>query len=168
MIQQRKTTTKTPWDPRPFTVTKVKGSQVEVKRGEELKKRAVNLIKKLKLRKGAKNRETEEKDEDPDIDITIEEIRRRIREEKGVAAVEPRENSVLEESTDSDFTVTYDGVQGSPEQESEQDEARGSLDGQDRDESNDSVAPRLSPRQRLRRQSLARFKKKKWGEEWTV
>ena len=84
MIQQRKSTTKTPWDPRPFTVTQVKGSQVEVKRGEELKKRAVNLIKKLKLRKGAKNRETEEKDEDPDIDITIEEIRRRIREEKGV------------------------------------------------------------------------------------
>ena len=36
MIQQKKTTTKTPWDPRPFTVTKVKGSQVEVKRGEEV------------------------------------------------------------------------------------------------------------------------------------
>ena len=32
MIQQKKSTTKTPWDPRPFTVTQVKVSQVEVKR----------------------------------------------------------------------------------------------------------------------------------------
>ena len=45
MIQQKKSTIKTPWDPRPYTVTKVNGSQLEVKRGEEVKKRALNLIK---------------------------------------------------------------------------------------------------------------------------
>ena len=65
---------------------------------------------------------------------------------------------------------------GLPEQDREEEEDR-----QDRDTSKDSVAPevsneeeetlegkaaRLSPRQRQRRQSLARFKKKKWGDEW--
>ena len=80
MIQQKKSTTKTPWDPKLFTVS---GSQVEVERGEEVKKRAINLFKKMKLRKGAEKRETKKNDEeDPDIDILIEEIRRRIREEK--------------------------------------------------------------------------------------
>ena len=49
MIQQKKSTTKTPWDPRPYTVTQVKGSQVEVKRGEEVKRRALNLVKKIKF-----------------------------------------------------------------------------------------------------------------------
>ena len=55
MIQQKKSTIKTPWDPKPFTVTQVKGSQVEVQRGEEIKRRALNLIKKIKFRKGAEN-----------------------------------------------------------------------------------------------------------------
>ena len=77
-------------------IQQVKGVQVEVKRGEEVKKRAMNLIKKLKLRKGAKNRETKENDEEnPDIDITIEEIRRRIREEKQASVGGAQENSML-------------------------------------------------------------------------
>ena len=54
MIQQKKSTTRTPWDPRPYTVKKVKDSQVEVKRVEELKRRALNLIKKIKFRGGQK------------------------------------------------------------------------------------------------------------------
>ena len=32
MIQQRKTTTKPPWDPSPYTITEVKGSQVKAER----------------------------------------------------------------------------------------------------------------------------------------
>ena len=179
MVQQRKTTTKTPWDPRPYTVTQVKGSQVEVKRGEEVKRRALNLIKKLKFRNRAENRETKKSDEeDPDIDISIEEIRKQIREEKEAAEGGPQENSRLDESTDSDFTITYEGVPGSPEQNTEVESV-----GLDTDTSQDSVSPesnndrkeisggkatRLSPQQRHRRQSLARFKKKKWGEDWIV
>ena len=140
MIQQRKTTTQTPWDPRPFTVTKVKGAQVEVQRGEEIKKRALNLIKKLKLRGGAEKRETKEKyDEDPDIDISIEEVRESIRREKEAARVQAQkeENPGLEESTDSDFTVTFEGVPGSPGQDREEE------DSQDRDTSEDSGAPEV-------------------------
>ena len=172
MIQQKKSTTKTPWDPNPFTVTQVKGSQVEVKRGQEVKKRAMNLIKKIKFRKGVKYRETKENDEeDPDIDVTIEEIRRRIREEKEAAAGGPKENPVLEESTDSEFTVTFDGDQGAPEQESEEEGANDSVApeaGNDEGDSSGGKPARLSPRQRQRRQSLARFKRKKWGEEWII
>ena len=38
----------------------------------------------------------------------------------------------------------------------------------DEEEASGGKAVRLSPRQRHRRQSLARFKKKQWGEEWLV
>ena len=177
MIQQKKSTTKTPWDPRPYTVTQVKGSQVEVKRGEEVKRRALNLIKKLKYRREGENRETKSRDdEDPDIDITIEEVRRRIREEKEAAAGGAQENSILEESTDSDFTITYEGVLGSPEQASEEVRLNGDTSedsvslgrSSDEEKASGGKAPRLSPKQRHRRQSLARFKKKQWGEDWIV
>ena len=40
---------------------------MEVKRGEEVKRRALNLIKKIKFRKGLEKRETKEKEEDPYI-----------------------------------------------------------------------------------------------------
>ena len=177
MIQQRKSTIKTPWNPRPFMVTKVNGSQLEVKRGEEVKKRALNLIKKIKFRK--EERETENRDdEDPEIDISIEEIRRRIREEKEAAGVAAQENSKLEESTDSDFTITYEGVPVSPRQDSEEEADKSDLDtskdtvslgkSNDEKEASGGKATQLSPRQRLRRQSLARFSKKRWGKEWIV
>ena len=142
MIQQRKTTTQTPWDPKPFTVTKVKRSQVEVKRGGEIKRRALNLIKKIKLREGADKRETKKKeDEDPDIDITIEEIRRRIKEEREAAGVQSQdeENPGLDVCTDSDFTVSFEGVLGSPGQDTEEEGVR-----QDKDRSNDEGAPECS------------------------
>ena len=104
-------------------------------------------------------------------------IRKRIRE-KDTAEGRTRENSRLEESTDSDFTITYDGVLGSPVQGSEEERVR--LDGytstdstspgrsNDEEEALREKAPRLSPKQRHRRQSLARFKKKQWGDEWLV
>ena len=178
MIQQRKSTIRTPWDPRPFTVTKVNGSQLEVKRGEEVKKRALNLIKKIKFRKEEKRETKIKEDEDPDIDITIEEIRRRIREEKEAARGAAQENSELEESTDSDFTITYDEVPGSPRQDSEKEVDKSDVDtskeavspgkSSDEEEASKGKTTQLSPRQRLRRQSLARFRKKKWGEEWIV
>ena len=179
MIQQRKSTIKTPWDPRPYTVTQVKGSQVEVQRGEEVKRRALNLIKKIKFRMGAQVRETKkENDEDPDIDISIEEIRRRIREEKEATERGAQENSRLEESTDSDFTITYEGMPRSPEQDGEEERVRLDVDtsedstatgwSKDKEEASGGKTPRLSPKQRHRRQSLARFKKKQWGEDWEV
>ena len=163
MVQQKKSTIKTPWDPNPYTVTQVKGSQVVLKRGEEVKRRALNLVKKIKFRKGEEKRETKNRDtEDPDIDISIEEIRKRIREEKE-AAEEAQESQRVDESTDSDFTITYEEAPTSPNQDTEGEEVRAE-DG----EAGGGKAKRLSPRQRLRRQSLARNKKKQWGQEWMM
>ena len=181
MIQQRKSTIKTPWDPKPFTVTKVNGSQVEVKRGDEVKRRALNLVKKIKFRIEDKNRETKNiDDEDPDIDISIEEIRKQIREEKEASRRGTQEDSRLEESTDSDFTIIIEGVPRSPGQDSMEVGAELDVDttkdsdspaserSNDEEEASGGKPKRLSPRQRHRRQALARFKRKQWGEEWIV
>ena len=89
----------------------------------------------------------------------------------------PQEDSRLEESTDSDFTITYKQVPGSPGQDWEEEGVRVDRDSMDsaspqrsRDEEEAAVgkAKRLSPKQRQRRQSEARFKRKKWGEEWIL
>ena len=142
----------------------MKGSQVQLKRGEEVKRRAVNLVKKIKWRKGEEKRETKSRDtEDPDIDISIEEIRKRIRQEKEAAEEGAQESQRLDESTDSDFTITYEEAPTSPNQDTEGVEVRAE-DG----EAVGGKAKRLSPRQRLRRQSLARNKKKQWGQEWML
>ena len=85
---------------------------------------------------------------------------------------------MLEESTDSDFTITYEGDPGSPRQDSEEEGVKFDVSTDedsvsprrsfDEEEGAGGKAKRLSPRQRHRRQSLARFKKKQWGEEWLV
>ena len=77
-----------------------------------------------------------------------------------------------------DFTIIYEGVLESPEHASEEEEVRLSGDtsedsvsprmSRDEEEASGGRAPRLSPKQRRRRQSLARFKKKQWGKEWVV
>ena len=67
----------------------------------------------------------------------------------------------MDESTDSDFTVTFEEGPTSPEVVSaEVGEKEGVAGG--------GPAKKLSPRQRLRRQSRARYRKKQWGEEWIL
>ena len=111
--------------------------------------------------------------EDPDIDITIEEIRRRIRQEReqshgisqeqGTAGEGAQESQGLDESTDSEFTVTFEEGPTSPEVVMAEDRENGGAVA-----AVGGPAKRLSPRQRLRRQSLARNKKKQWGAEWML
>ena len=145
---------------------------MEAKRGEEVKKRVLNLIKKIKFRKGLEKKRDQGKRGGPIY------IRKRIREEKDTAEGRARENSRLEESTNSDFTVTYDGVPGSPGQDNEKERVRLEVDASEDPvspgRSNDKKAPfggkapRQSPKQSHRRQSLAMFKRKQLGEEWVV
>ena len=83
-----------------------------------------------------------------------------------------KESSKLEESTDSEFTITYEGAPASPRQYSEEEVDRFDVDtsvdavspgkSNDEEEAAKGKASRLSPKQRQRRQSLARFKKKKY------
>ena len=80
LIQQKKTTIKPPWDPRPFTVVDVHGSKVEGQRGEEVKFRAKNRVKMLKERPEhlkIRNhvREKGGDEEDFDLEVDLEKIR---------------------------------------------------------------------------------------------
>ena len=85
MLPQRKTTIKPPWDADPWTVTEVKGSQLRVQRREKRRLRAKNLVKVIKQRVkdklGIDNR-TRKEMEEPEIDVTIEDIREQIAKEK--------------------------------------------------------------------------------------
>ena len=67
MVQQKKTSIRTPWDPAPYTVVHVKGFKVKGQRGEEVKFRAKNRVKvlkerpkHLKVKKLVKERKSEE------------------------------------------------------------------------------------------------------------
>ena len=70
LVAQRKTTTKPPFDPTPYTITEVKGTQVTVEReGKRLKKRNLAKVKILRQRperlqiKARKEKEKEESTE---------------------------------------------------------------------------------------------------------
>ena len=85
MLPQRKTTIKPLWDADPWTFTEVKGSQLRVKQGEKQRLRAKNLVKIIKhrVKDGLGIYKRTRKDmEEPDIDITIEEIHKKIAKEK--------------------------------------------------------------------------------------
>ena len=76
MIQQQKTTVKTPWDPKPYKVVKTSGSKVTAMRGEEVKERSKSNIKVVKQRPAdmiIKNTGDEKKhndDDDFDLDVS--------------------------------------------------------------------------------------------------
>ena len=77
LIQQKKTTIKTPWDPKPYKVVVIHGSKVLEQRSEEVKTRATNNIKVVKKRpaclqvRGGRRHNYKEKEE-ADIDIDLE------------------------------------------------------------------------------------------------
>jgi hypothetical protein len=72
LVAQRKTTTKPPFDPNPYTITEVKGTQVTVEReGKRPRKRNLAKIKILKERPErlrAKRRESAEGEEEESIE----------------------------------------------------------------------------------------------------
>ena len=72
LIQQKKTSVRSPWDPEGFEVTGVKGSKVTLKRGEETKTRAKNHVKVVEkrpkeLETGAKIK----KKRGPELDLEV-------------------------------------------------------------------------------------------------
>ena len=50
LLQRKKTTIKSPWDPIPYEVEQIKGSEITARRGEEVKRRAKNNVKLVKPR----------------------------------------------------------------------------------------------------------------------
>ena len=82
LLQQKKTSVRPPWDPQPYTVVDVQGSKVQATRGDDVKFRAKNNVKKLKprpeklkLKKGELRADREEEDLEEDLDVNMEKIR---------------------------------------------------------------------------------------------
>ena len=79
LVKREKTTTKSPWDPSPYSVVKVQGSKVTATRGEQTRARAKNHIKVVKERPGhlqvqqpkRKKKPEEEEELDLEVDMTI-------------------------------------------------------------------------------------------------
>ena len=197
MLQQQKTTLRSPFDPDTYKVKEIKGSSVVVeRRGRELF-RAKNLIKVVKQRpeylKEAEKEKTK-KIVDEDIDVDMDKIRRRVAEMEE-ATVQGAEGAEMEEeivegaeragvdqtaqptgdqeekgsisgdSDDSRFTITYDDQEDRVEEVGHQITKSGRVVIPPTRFSSDTTTekPRLSPRERKRRQSM---KKKEKTKEW--
>ena len=77
LIQRKKSSLKSPWDPEPFEVVEVKGSKVKGSRGSEVKERAKNRIKQVKERPEHLKIKTTRKKYVPeeDLEVSMETIR---------------------------------------------------------------------------------------------
>ena len=78
MIQRKKTSLKTPWDPDTFKVTEVNGSQVKAERRGQKRIRAKNLVKVVRER--PPHLQVKEKEytvwEEQDLEMDMDKIRR--------------------------------------------------------------------------------------------
>ena len=179
MLQQQKSTTRSPFDPDTYKVKEIKGSSVVAeRRGKELF-RAKNLIKVVKQRpeylKEAEKVKTK-KIVDEDIDVDMDKIRRRVAEmeEETVQGAEgvgqdgtpqltvdqEEKGSISGDSDDSRFTITYDDQEDRVEEVGHQTTRSGRVVVAPNKFSPDTEKPRLSLRERKRRQSMRKREKK--------
>ena len=194
MLQQQKTTTRSPFDPDTYKVKEIKGSSVVAeRRGRELL-RAKNLIKVVKQRPEylkEVGKEKMKKIVEEDIDIDMDKIRRRVAETEETKETEDTEEDTIQgvegagqdgtaqlmgdkeekgsisgDSDDSRFTITYDDQEDRVEEVGHQITQSGRVVvPPDRFRPDTTTErPRLSPRERKRRQSMRKKEKKmkKW------
>ena len=139
LIQQKKSSLKTPWDPEAYKVKDVQGSKLILERGGKIKERAKNNVKVLKTRpselepKGAVRRQKFVEDEDLDLDVDLDKIR---------VLSAPKED-----------TLEREVEQGGQEEE------QNSHSGPEVEVSS-PVRKRLSQQERKRLQSIAKYKRK--------
>ena len=185
MLQQQKTTLRSPFDPDTYKVKEIKGSSVVAeRRGRELF-RAKNLIKVVKQRPEYLKETEKEKTKkivEEDIDIDMDKIRRRVAEmEREIVEGAERagvdqtaqptgdqeeKGSISGDSDDSRFTITYDDQEDRVEEVGHQITKSGRVVVPPSKFSPDTTTekPRLSPRERKRRQSMRKREKK--TKEW--
>ena len=198
LLQRKKTTTKSPWDPVPYEVEQIKGSEITARRGEEVKRRAKNNVKLVNPRpkfyqapQKIKTQNNEEEDLEGDLnkilgrpvpetqeDENREELRHREGADKGIQEGEDLENQPLhitvEISTDEESDHQEEEDTRIEEEVGDQ-EAEKAVGGEERPVT--SITTRsgrqtrkpkrfreegqvqLSPKERSRRKSRAKFKK---------
>ena len=115
LLQRKKTTTKSPWDPVPYEVEQIKGSEITARRGEEVKRRAKNNVKPVKPRpqffqapQRMKVKNKEEEDLEGDINKIL-----------GRKVPETQEVGNRKEQLDMEAMGTDDRIQGGEELENQ-------------------------------------------------
>ena len=190
LLQRKKTTTKSPWDPIPYEVEQIKGSEVTARRGEEVKRRAKNNVKPVTPRPQfyqASHRKTQNKEEEDlegdlnkilgrtapatqeDENIEEERDREAMGEENRIQEGEELENQPLhitvEISTDEE-SDHHEGEVGDPGTEESVEEradtsrtTRAGRKTRKPKRFREEGQGQLSPKERSRRKSRAKFKK---------
>lgn len=109
MIQRKKTSLKTPWDPDTYKVTEVNRSQVKAKRRGQKRIRAKNLVKVVRERpphlqvKEKKHTVWEEQDLDMDMEKIRKDIQSELQVQAGQAEQPQQTQDQVEERGDSSF-----------------------------------------------------------------
>ena len=96
LLKREKSTTKSPWDPKPFKVVQVDGSKVTARRGDEKKARAKNHVKVVKIRPDylrvkSKHQTKSRQEEELDLEVsedTLERMRAILPADPGQGALE--------------------------------------------------------------------------------
>ena len=183
LLQRKKTTTKSPWDPVPFEVEQIKGSEITARRGEEVKRRAKNNVKPVKARPQffqAPQRRKIQNREEEDLDGDLNKILGRTAPE--TQEVESGDEQIDSEAKGSDnrgeeplhITVEISTDEESEHQIGDQ-EAEKAVGGEERPVTSlttrsgrqtrkpvrfrEEGKAQLSPKERSRRKSRAKFKK---------
>ena len=168
LVQQKKTSLKTPWDPNAYTVQEIKGSKLRLQREGKIKERAKNNVKLVKKRPKdllvKKEKETRSRrEEEWDLDVDLDKIR--------VLSAPSREQLEPRALTIPIGNHEEREVEAIPPDQEEGEQDLSSCSG------NETETPKkLSPRRRKRLQSDARYKRKeeplrtemKIKEKWIV
>ena len=183
MIRRKKTTLDTPWDPKEFQVTEIKGAKLILNRQGEVKHRAKNNVKQLKGREIQNERITKKQPierktrREIDVEVSWDKIRGQTEsreKDEDQQVTNPSTHEVDEEgdrqdkssesgnSTDSQFTVVWESEEYEKEedrQEEEQERVRELAPTSEEDDSK-PIATRtrsaaLSPRERKRKRAQA-------------
>ena len=96
LIQRKKSSLKSPWEPEPFEVVQVQGSKVKSSRGSEVKERAKNRVKLVKERPDHLQRKTIKIKYVPeeDLEVSMETIRN-MRSQNAVVLPELQRSNVV-------------------------------------------------------------------------
>ena len=168
LVKQQKTSTKPPFDPKPYQVKEVKGTQITVIRGKQQKVRSKEKVKLLRkraehLRGGStesQNQEMrEELDEEDDWDINLQDKpQKSIREDRVRVEIPEGEETVPAAQRDHQPQIQVTAASPHSTRKSGRQRKKPERLGE---AATEEQTRQLSPRERKKRQSRARFGLKK-------
>ena len=139
LVKQQKTTLKPPYDPKPYTVEKVKEAQVTARKGGKVRVRDMSRLKVVKERpehlQAARTAQVEETDSEDEDYLDMRNLHPRLpgeqeqqqeqQEEQEVIAPEEQEQEVDAPEVNQLVEQEEEAPQGAPQEEQEQEERQG-------------------------------------------